>query len=64
MRRPILAVLVLGLSTLLAHALEKADRIIVHKKDHTMELMHAGNVIKIYKIALGTESGWAKAARG
>jgi len=31
----------------------KADRIIVHKKEHTMELMHAGTVIKSYKIALG-----------
>src|SRR5579859_2680400 len=30
----------------------KADRIIVHKKEHTMELMHAGTVIKSYKIAL------------
>ena len=35
------------------HALPHADRIIVHKKAHTMELMHAGQVIKRYKIALG-----------
>jgi murein L,D-transpeptidase YafK len=34
-------------------ALPHADRIIVHKKEHTMELMHAGRVIKTYKIALG-----------
>ena len=34
-------------------ALPHADRIVVHKKDHTMELRHAGKVIKTYKIALG-----------
>jgi len=36
-----------------AFALPHADRIVVHKKAHTMELMHAGRVIKTYKIALG-----------
>ena len=36
-----------------AFALPHADRIVVHKKAHTMELMHAGKVIKTYKIALG-----------
>src|SRR5437762_13874928 len=30
-----------------------ADRIIVHKKSRTMELMRSGKVIKTYKIALG-----------
>src|SRR5690349_7112329 len=30
-----------------------ADRIIVHKKEHTLELIHSGRVIKTYKIALG-----------
>jgi murein L,D-transpeptidase YafK len=35
------------------NALPHADRVIVHKKDHTMELMHAGQVIRTYKIALG-----------
>jgi len=35
------------------NALPHADRIIVHKKEHTMELMHAGQVIRTYKIALG-----------
>jgi murein L,D-transpeptidase YafK len=51
--RPILVVLVLSLSAVRAHTVEKVDRIIVHKKDHTMELMRAGKVIKTYKIALG-----------
>ena len=44
------------------YALPHADRIIVHKKEHTLELMHNGNVLKTYKIALGRKSG--KAARG
>ena len=34
-------------------ALPHADRIIVHKKAHIMELMSAGEVIRTYKIALG-----------
>ncbi len=34
-------------------ALPHADRIVVHKKEHVMVLMHAGQVIKTYKIALG-----------
>ena len=31
----------------------KADRIVVHKKSRMMELMHAGQVLKTYRIALG-----------
>jgi hypothetical protein len=44
--------LMLGLllaSTCVAQS--RADRIIVHKKARTMELIHAGQVIKTYKIA-------------
>ena len=37
------------------HAQAHADRIIVHKSARTMELMHAGQVMKTYKIALGGE---------
>lgn len=48
--RQILVVLVLSLSAVRAHTVEKVDRIIVHKKD---QLMRAGKVIKSYKIALG-----------
>ena len=29
----------------------------MHKKEHTLELMHNGNVLKTYKIALGRKSG-------
>jgi murein L,D-transpeptidase YafK len=32
-----------------------ADRIIIHKKARTLELMHTGQVLKTYKIALGGE---------
>ena len=35
------------------YAVTKADRIIVHKSARVMELMHADQVIKTYKIALG-----------
>ena len=39
------------------YALPHADRIIVHKTEHTMDLMHNGNVLKTYQIALGRKSG-------
>lgn len=51
------------LSTVL-HAQTHADRIIVHKSAHTMELMHAGRVIKSYKIALGGDPVGAKTRQG
>ena len=42
----------------------KADRIVVHKKDRTIELMHEGRVLKSYKIALGGEPVGPKARQG
>jgi len=42
----------------------KADRIIVHKKARTMELMHAGQVIKTYKVALGGDPVGPKTRQG
>jgi hypothetical protein len=33
---------------------EKADSILILKKDHTMELISGGKVIRTYKIALGS----------
>ena len=45
-------------------AQQKADRIIVHKKEHTMELLHAGQVIRTYKIALGGNPVGPKARQG
>jgi hypothetical protein len=38
-------------------AFPHADRVIVHKKEHTMELMCNGKVLKTYKVALGRRSG-------
>ena len=42
----------------------KTDRIIVHKHARTLDLMHAGRVIKTYKIALGSEPVGPKARQG
>jgi murein L,D-transpeptidase YafK len=43
---------------------QKTDRIIVHKHTRTLDLMHAGQVIKTYKIALGSEPVGPKATQG
>jgi murein L,D-transpeptidase YafK len=54
----IFAALVLALlASTTVYALPRADRIIVHKKEHTLELMHNGTILKTYKIALGSKSG-------
>jgi murein L,D-transpeptidase YafK len=47
-----------------ASAESKADRIIVHKKDRTMDLMHGGQVLKTYKVALGGDPVGAKTRQG
>src|SRR5437667_7425341 len=47
-----ITLLLLGITTQLP-AEQKADHIIVNKKARTMELIHAGHVLKTYKIALG-----------
>src|SRR5580704_16622518 len=36
-----------------AQKLEKADSILIFKKDHVMELLDGGKVIRTYKVALG-----------
>jgi len=46
------------------YALPHADRIIVHKSAHTLQLMHAGQVIGTYKIALGGEPVGPKQRQG
>jgi len=46
------------------HAQTRADRIIVQKKARIMELMHAGQVLKTYKIALGGEPVGPKTRQG
>ncbi|HXP46482.1 MAG TPA: L,D-transpeptidase family protein [Terriglobales bacterium] len=42
----------------------KADRIIVHKKDRTLELMRQGKILRSYKVALGGEPVGAKTRQG
>lgn len=46
------------------YSLLKADHIVVHKKTRTMELMYSGQVVKTYKIALGSEPIGAKTRQG
>ena|SRR5947209_530682 len=46
------------------YAAPHADHIIVHKQGRSMELMHAGQVIKTYKIALGGEPVGPKTRQG
>jgi murein L,D-transpeptidase YafK len=58
-----ITLLLLGIATQL-HAEQKADRIIVNKKARTMELMHAGHVLKTYKVALGSEPIGPKTKQG
>src|SRR5215469_4609049 len=41
-----------------------ADRIVVHKKDRMMELMHNGQVLETYKIALGGQPLGGKTRQG
>jgi murein L,D-transpeptidase YafK len=60
-RTIIIAVLLVAVA--IAAPLPHVDGVIVHKKEHTMELMHAGRVIKTYKVALGRSPG-AKQKQG
>jgi murein L,D-transpeptidase YafK len=50
----LLAVPIIGGQIQAANALEKADRIEVHKKEHTMNLLRDGKVLESYKVALST----------
>jgi murein L,D-transpeptidase YafK len=50
--------------TISLYALPHADRIIVHKSARTMELMHSGQVLKTYRIALGGEPLGPKSRQG
>src|SRR6266581_7494923 len=46
------------------YAAPHADHIIVHKQGRSMELMHAGQVIKTYRVALGGEPVGPKTRQG
>lgn len=55
MRTIIIAVLLVAAA--IAAPLSHVDNVIVHKKEHTLKLMHAGRVIKTYRVALGRQPG-------
>jgi len=42
----------------------RADRVIVHKKEHTLELISRGKVIRSYKVALGGDPVGPKTMQG
>jgi murein L,D-transpeptidase YafK len=58
-----IALLLLGIATQL-RAEAKADRIVIHKKARTMELVRAGQVLKTYKVALGGQPVGPKTRQG
>jgi murein L,D-transpeptidase YafK len=60
----LVATLIVLSFVILLHALPRADRIIVHKKIRTMELVHAGQMLRTYKIALGGEPVGPKTRQG
>jgi murein L,D-transpeptidase YafK len=53
-----------GGQTQAADTAEKADRIEVHKAEHTMNLLRGGKVVKSYKVALSTVPVGAKEREG
>jgi murein L,D-transpeptidase YafK len=62
-----IAFFILAITQLIASDIDsgvRADRIVVHKKARTMELMQAGKVIRTYKIALGGEPVGPKTRQG
>lgn len=64
-----LAVLLFGYAVCCARILcgtssASADRIVIVKSSHTMTLMHGKDVLKTYRVALGTESVGAKEREG
>ena len=42
----------------------RADRVLVHKKERTLELLRDGKVVKTYKVALGGDPVGPKTRRG
>jgi murein L,D-transpeptidase YafK len=69
MRIPVLAFLTLAISCALSSAQTAgkplhADRVLVLKKERTLQLLSQGRVIKTYKVALGGEPVGAKTRQG
>jgi murein L,D-transpeptidase YafK len=61
--RPLILATLLAVVAIAA-PIPKADHVIVRKKQRTMDLMHAGRVIKSYKVALGGNPVGAKQQQG
>lgn len=69
MRTTVLTVLAVcflsgGIVSLASNAELHADRVLVLKKDRTLQLLKSGKVIKTYRVALGSEPIGAKARQG
>jgi len=58
-----IALLLLGIVAQL-RAEQKADRVVIYKNARAMELVHAGQVLKSYKIALGGDPVGPKTRQG
>jgi murein L,D-transpeptidase YafK len=66
MSRPQLPIAALAVFLSVSHlfAQPRADLIVIHKSARTMELIHAGHVIKTYRIALGGDPIGPKTRQG
>ena len=64
--RVALTVVLLWASTVVGQqaAVRYADKVVVHKKEHTLELFSNGSAFKKYKIALGTQPIGPKTQQG
>lgn len=62
-RKAVVVVAVLA-SSVRFLGLSQVDRIVVHKKERTMELIYAGHVVRTYKIALGGNPVGPKTQQG
>jgi murein L,D-transpeptidase YafK len=63
-KRSLLIPVVSLLITFHVNAQSHADAIVVHKKERTLELTHAGKVIRTYRIALGSNPIGPKTRQG
>jgi murein L,D-transpeptidase YafK len=60
----LLCICSLGAEQQLSTAPLHADRVVVHKKEHTLELLSQGNVVRTYKVALGGDPSGPKTRQG
>jgi murein L,D-transpeptidase YafK len=60
----VLVLCVVGLAQRAATSKDHADRVVVLKKQHTLQLLSQGKVIKTYKVALGGDPVGPKTRQG